>query len=58
MSQTDSMKSRAAMRLLPEEELGAVAGGETKAKSNGHGSFFEALAKAWGDALNKQADAL
>lgn len=40
---------------LADSELGAVTGG-TKAK--GSGSWFEALAQAWGNALDAKAASL
>jgi len=39
-------------RPLADSELDACTGGS---KRQGSGSFFEALAHAWGDALDKQA---
>ena len=42
---------------LADSELGAVTGG-TKAKGSGSGSWFEALAQAWGNALDAKAASL
>jgi hypothetical protein len=42
-------------RVLADSGLSAVTGG-TKAKGSGSASFFEALAQAWGKALDAKAD--
>jgi hypothetical protein len=42
---------------LADSELDAVSGG-TKAKGSGSGTWFEALAQAWGNALDAKAASL
>jgi hypothetical protein len=52
---TSKLDAKLENRPLANTELDAVTGGT---KANGSASFFEALAQAWGNALDKQADVI